>query len=157
MGPLAFMVANLLGTGSIKDLLRHAGEKVAREELERVWRARVEPQFPEIAADMKRDGFTWDGHGGTGTNDEGLGRGFILSRDALYRLIKQTGVIGGWARDGWRDGADNAVFDIVKAANGYAEGMPLEDTIDAGESDADYKVTPGLVRLTFDALLEHTL
>src|SRR5690242_399922 len=112
----AFMIANLLAGGTNwKDMIRHAGEEAARKEVENLWRQHVEPHLPQIAADMVRDDFTWEGHGGTGIPDEGLGRGFILSRDALYRLVKQTGVIGGWLRDAWRDGADNAVFKLVQA------------------------------------------
>jgi hypothetical protein len=155
MGPLAFMIANLLGASDLKGMLLHRGEEVARKELENLWRARVEPHIPQIAADMERDGFSWEGHGGRSTADEGLGRGFVLSRDALYRLIKTTGVIGGWARDGWRDGADNAVWATIK--DRVSDRMSLADFTGPAAEGEEPETLPGLVRLTFEGWIEHTL
>ena len=122
------ILSRLLGGASWKALLREKGELAAKAFLKREMRERLTKAAPAIAARMRKEGWDWQGQNPKmqGTPDEGLGRGFVLSRDALYRLIGALGVRGGLLKDAWRDAADRPVWALVKGRADYAEGMPLE-------------------------------
>lgn len=122
-----------------KQVIQREGLAFAKEQIAKLWRAKLAVGEAKVVDGMTRGGWTWDGAGGSTTPDEGLGRGFILSRDAIYRLLKVTGVPGGALRDAWRDAVDNGVWGDISAQ--CPAGTPLAD----------------LVRLTADALVRRVL
>jgi hypothetical protein len=98
-----------------------------REEAQRLTRQQMEPAIPEIAAKMRRDGWTLDKH------SEG-----DVVRDALFRLWREVFHFNGGGRvaDIVRDSHDDHI--IAELAAPVTPETSLED----------------LVRLTMDATLE---
>jgi hypothetical protein len=109
----SILAAALLPHGqNLKHLVAAKGEDLAKAELERLGKQRVSLKASSIAVEMQHEGWSWDG--AAHTPDEGLGRGFVLSRTALYKLIEHAfGARGGLLVDGVRDATDNAVWAAI--------------------------------------------
>lgn len=135
-----------------KVLLAKEGAAVAKEKLRGLWHERLEGVAKEIADDMTGEGWSWAAAqdadflakqkvqiAATDPTDPG----FIISRDALFALFRETGVPGGLLRDTLRDAYDNAVY--LDALATYGEPFSAE--------------TPLLVyvELTRDALIDTVL
>ena len=138
-------VSRLLGAGSWKKAVVEQGEAVANLKLEKLMGEKLVAAAPGIAARMKKDGWTWAGAAKKKADitmaEKAEGAGFLLCRDALYRMIKALGLRGGILLDGWRDAADNKVWAAVKARPDYQEGMDIEE----------------LVNITVEEFIRHTL
>lgn len=134
MNPLTFFGSLLVPGTDWEKALLEKGEAFVHAELrtlmhDRLFAAKAggKSQVQKIAAKMQAEHWTWDSTDSrvTGVPDEGLGRGFVLSRDSLYRLIKMVGAPGGAVRDAWRDALDNAVFTTI------APNCPVGTSLDS--------------------------
>lgn len=95
----------------------------------------------KIASAMSREGWSWAAAG-----DEDFLRtqkveiseadrtkygdklpGFLISRDAVYAILRETGVPGGAFRDGWRDAVDNSVWEHMQ--DRVTSAMPLSEIV----------------------------
>lgn len=138
MDPILFFANLLFPNGDWKNIIATKGLEFAKAELRNLMhsllfdaKAGSKSQVQKIAAKMQAENWTWDSTDSrvTSVPDEGLGRGFVLSRDALYRLIKAVGTPGGAVRDAWRDSLDNRVYQAIQAQ--VPAGTPLEAVVSA--------------------------
>lgn len=130
-----------------KNLIRTKGPEFANVEMRKLLKAHLvdipkkkdgsagKSRIAKIAENMNHDGFFWDSQEARFVNmaDEGLGQGFKLSRDALYRIIENSFVPGGWLRDKWRDSDDNAIWAKIKDSCPHACSLDIivEQTAEA--------------------------
>jgi hypothetical protein len=111
---LPAIIANWLGL-NWKRLVKEQGVPFAVNKISHALNKVFKREMDETAREMEEQGWTWDGPGGKDTDDEGLGRGFVLARDAQYRLLDNAGLKGGPLKDGIRDGTDNACWEKIRA------------------------------------------
>lgn len=119
---------NLVKTGETVAVAK--GKEVLHNHFFEPHKSDNKPEVQRIAEKMEKEGWTWDS-----TNprvlavpDEGLGRGFVLSRDALYRIIHNLVNKGGFFIDQWRDFEDNDIWERVKA--NCPEGCPIQTIVE---------------------------
>jgi hypothetical protein len=124
MNPLTFFGSLLEPGTDWEKALVEQGEAAVHAGLRKLMHGRLfdakpgkKSQVQQIAAKMQAEGWTWESTDSrvTGTPDEGLGRGFVIARDAIYRLIKALGVPGGGVRDALRDAVDNSLWARISA------------------------------------------
>ncbi len=142
LGGIGGLIAGIIAPGvDWKKKVADLGAAEARKQLQTHWRIELKPKLPQIAAKMEAEGVTMTGTGNSDMNDEGLGRGFVVCRTALYWVIKDTGKghIPGALCDAWRDGADNDVW------------VHMKDRVTPTTSTVD------IVNMTAEEFIRHTL
>lgn len=144
MNPLLFILGRLLAPGTDwKKLVLDEGLDIAEEKAKQLWRAKVTAaDLSGIAAAMAGEGWSWQAASDPAfrakqkveiqPQEEALGPGFIISRDALYAILRESGVPGGATRDGIRDASDQKIWaEVGKAAGGIDETSTLEAIVSA--------------------------
>lgn len=136
-----------------KAALQAEGAAVVQGALRELWKRRLRQTPGVVASSMEDEGWSWEAVSNPDflaaqkvritAGEETLGPGFLISRDALYALLKATGLPGGAVRDAFRDAYDNAVYLDALATHGadFSAETPLLT----------------LVELTRDALIDTVL
>jgi hypothetical protein len=126
---LLLILANILQPGTDwKAVLVNEGLEEVKRRLQGVWEKRVTPaELSAIATKMQGEGWNWEAATDPAfqskqkvelsESDRSLYgdklAGFVMSRDALYSILRETGVPGGDICDGWRDTLDNSVWEQI--------------------------------------------
>jgi hypothetical protein len=121
---------NLIKTG--EDEVKDKAESVLHEHFFTPHKSDNKSECQRIAEKMEKEGWTWDSTDPKVTKvpDEGLGlgRGFVLSRDSLYRIIHNLVNKGGFFIDQWRDFEDNEIWDSIK--DNCPEGCSIQTIVE---------------------------
>lgn len=143
MNPLLFILGRLLAPGTDwKRLVLEQGLEIAEEKVKQAWRSKVTAaDLSGIAAAMAGEGWSWQAASDPAfraaqkveiqPGEEAFGPGFIISRDAVYSILRESGVPGGATRDGIRDSVDQKVWVEVQAAGGIDETSTLDEVVTA--------------------------
>jgi hypothetical protein len=134
MNPLWLILGKVLA----KDVdLKAMGTAQAKKLLSTEMQKKLDRNTKKVATKMEEEGRNWKMNiAGAGGAAKGIG--FVLSRDALFRLIRALGIPGVVA-DGWRDSADDAVWDDIN-----------------GSVTPNMTSLEELVKLTAKGLVDHT-
>lgn len=118
----------LIKTGETE--LKNQAESVLHDHFFKPHASDGKPEVQRIAEKMIAEHWTWDSTDPriVGVPDQGLGRGFVLSRDSLYRIIKSLVTRGGFFIDQFRDFEDNDVWNSIK--DKCPVGCPIQTIVE---------------------------
>jgi hypothetical protein len=138
---LLYILGRLLAPGTDwKRIVAEEGLKAAKAKLNPMWKAKLAKHTNRDAQAMTADGWNWTSAADPAflkgekvpDSEAAKGPGFCFTRDAVFVLLRTTGVPGGVVRDGWRDAVDDALWEDLQASGAVVEGeTPTRELVSA--------------------------